>query len=384
MDVKNNDKNYIANTYARADVTFVSGKNSILVGDDGKEYIDFGTGIAVNGLGIAPDGWVEAVTKQLNALPHASNLYYTEPQSALAEILCKRTGMKKIFFCNSGAEANEGAIKCARKYAFDKKGSKNNEIITLVNSFHGRTMTTLSATGQDVFHDSFHPFPSGFKYVPANDYEAMAEAVNENTCAIMLELVQGEGGVMPLNKDYVQAVESLCSEKDIILIIDEVQTGNGRTGSLYAFQQFGITPDIVTTAKGLGNGLPIGAVMMGEKVKDVLVPGTHGSTFGGNPVACAGAIWVLNNITDELLLGVQRKSEYIKSRLLKCAKVKSVTGLGFMIGIECDDAKDVLRNCLERGLVVLTAKNKVRLLPALNIDEQTLERGLKILTEALQ
>ena len=383
MDYKQLDKEYIASTYKRADVLFVKGKGATLFDDNGKSYIDFGSGIAVNGLGFKHKKWTKAVTKQIKNLQHTSNLYYTMPQTILAERLCKRTGLKKVFFSNSGAEANEGAIKCARKYSFDKYGKERNEIITLKNSFHGRTMATVSATGQDVFHDFFFPFLDGFKYVEANNFEELSKAVDYKTCAIMLELIQGESGVMPLDIKFVQSIKKLCDSKDILLIIDEVQTGNGRTGSLYAFQEYGVMPDIMTTAKGLGNGLPLGAVLFGEKTKDVLVAGTHGSTFGGNPVACAGAVVVLDEMDDEFLKGVKVKSERLISALNSFSKVKAVTGKGFMLGVGCDDALKVREECLKRGLVVLTAKTKLRLLPPLNISDKELEKGIEILREIL-
>ncbi len=383
MDVKQQDKTYVAQTYGRADVTFTRGKGSLLWDENGKEYIDFCTGIAVNGLGIAEDGWLSAVTTQLNALPHASNLYYTAPQVQLAQMLVTKTGMKNVFFANSGAEANECAIKCARKYSFDKYGQGRHKIVTLVNSFHGRTLATITATGQDVFHKYFDPFLDGFAYATAGDYDDFVNK-SDNACAVMFELVQGEGGVMALDPDYVKKVVEYCHKKDILVICDEVQTGNGRTGALYAFQRYGFTPDIFTTAKGLGNGLPIGACVMGEKTAGVLTGGSHGSTFGGNPVCAAGAVAVLKQIDEKLLEGVIEREKVIRNALENCKKVKSVSGLGLMLGIEVDgDAKDVVKQCLQRGLVVLTAKTKVRLLPALNIPIDQLEKGLNILTEVL-
>ena len=383
MDVKQQDKTYIAPTYGRADVTFTRGKGSLLWDDKGNEYIDFCTGIAVNGLGIAEDSWLAAVTAQLNTLPHASNLYHTAPQAELAELLVTKTGMKNVFFANSGAEANECAIKCARKYSYDKYGKGRHKIVTLVNSFHGRTLATITATGQDVFHKFFDPFVDGFTYVPAGDFDAFVKE-SENAAAVMFELVQGEGGVMALDPDYVKKVVDYCRQKDILVVCDEVQTGNGRTGALYAFQRYGFTPDIFTTAKGLGNGLPIGACVMGEKTAGTLVAGTHGSTFGGNPVCAAGAVAVLNQIDQELLDGVLQREKIIRDALANCKKVKSVSGLGLMLGVEVDgEAKDVVAACRNRGLIVLTAKTKVRLLPALNIPLDLLNKGLNILTEVL-
>lgn len=374
---------HIVGSYGRQNVVFVEGKKSTLIDEDGKEYIDFGSGIAVNGLGISQDEWADEVCKQVKKLAHTSNLYYNVAQSNLAKMLCDRTGLDKVFFGNSGAEANEGAIKCARKYSFDKYGEGRYEIICLKQSFHGRTMATLSATGQDVFHTMFNPFLEGFKFATANDIQSIKDLVSSKTCGIMMELVQGEGGVIPLDKTFVKEVEKICNDNDLVLIIDEVQTGNGRTGTLYAFEQYDIKPDIVTTAKGLGNGLPIGAVMFSKKTSGVFTVGTHGSTFGGNPICCAGACKVLEQIDNKLLTEVKKKSELIFNTLLKCEKVKSVTGLGLMIGIEVDNANEIKEKCLQNGLVVLTAKTKLRLLPALTISYEELEKGLKILIEQL-
>ena len=384
MNIFEEDKYYIANTYSRQPVEFVYGEGSYLYDVNGKKYIDFGSGIAVNGLGIAQSDWAKAVIKQIKTLPHVSNLYYTQPQVNLAKLLCSKTKLSKVFFSNSGAEANECAIKAARKYSFDKYGEGRYEIITLKNSFHGRTMATLTATGQDVFHNYFMPFLDGFKYAEANNYESVKKAISNKTCAVMLELIQGEGGVIPLDVDFVKKVASLCKKKDILLILDEVQTGNGRTGTLYAYMQYGIKPDIVTTAKGLGNGLPIGATMFNEKTSNVLTPGTHGSTFGGNPVSAAGACVVLKKLNSKLLIEVKAKSDKIISELSGLKGVKSISGLGLMLGIECDDLKEKVNACLEKGLVVLTAKNKIRLLPALNISNDTLDAGLNILKEVLK
>lgn len=386
MSITENDKKYIAGTYARFPVELVSGKGSILKDSAGKKYIDLGSGIAVNIFGVADEEWQAAVTKQLSILPHTSNLYYTEPCSTLAGMLCERTGMKKVFFSNSGAEANECAIKAARKYACDKYGDeKHSTIITLKNSFHGRTIATLKATGQDGYHKYFGPFPEGFVYAEANNADDVKRLADENDCAaIMMELVQGEGGVCRLEKSFVDEVRKIAEDKDLLIIIDEVQTGNGRTGKLYSYMHYGFTPDIVTTAKGLGGGLPIGATMLGERVKDVLVPGSHGSTFGGNPVCCAGACNILSRIDDALLDAVNKKSEYIFSELNEAKGVKSISGLGLMIGIETEkSAKDIAAACLERGVLVLTAKSKVRLLPALNIGSAELENGIDVLKQVI-
>lgn len=386
MSITSNDKQFVANTYARFPIELVSGKGAILKDSNGKEYIDLGSGIAVNIFGVADDEWQKAVTHQLSVLPHTSNLYYSEPCSTLAELLCERTGMKKVFFSNSGAEANECAIKVARKYAFDKYGDESHStIITLKNSFHGRTIATLKATGQDVFHTDFGPFPEGFVYAEANNFDDVKKFVDTEKCiAVMMELVQGEGGVCKLDENFVKSVAELVKEKDMLLIIDEVQTGNGRTGELYAYMHYGIQPDIVTTAKGLGGGLPIGATMLGENVENVLTYGSHGSTFGGNPVSCAGACNIIKRIDDKLLNEVKEKSAYIFSELEGAKGVKSVSGLGLMIGVETEKpAKEVANACIEKGVLVLTAKTKVRLLPSLNIDWDDLKKAIRILKEVI-
>lgn len=386
MSITSNDKQFVANTYARFPIELVSGKGAILKDSNGKEYIDLGSGIAVNIFGVADDEWQKAVTHQLSVLPHTSNLYYSEPCSTLAELLCERTGMKKVFFSNSGAEANECAIKVARKYAFDKYGDESHStIITLKNSFHGRTIATLKATGQDVFHTDFGPFPEGFVYAEANNFDDVKKFVDTDKCiAVMMELVQGEGGVCKLDENFVKSVAELVKEKDMLLIIDEVQTGNGRTGELYAYMHYGIQPDIVTTAKGLGGGLPIGATMLGENVENVLTFGSHGSTFGGNPVSCAGACNIIKRIDDKLLNEVKEKSAYIFSELEGANGVKSVSGLGLMIGVETEKpAKEVANACIEKGVLVLTAKTKVRLLPSLNIDWDDLKKAIRILKEVI-
>ena len=386
MSITSNDKQFVANTYARFPIELVSGKGAILKDSNGKEYIDLGSGIAVNIFGVADDEWQKAVTHQLSVLPHTSNLYYSEPCSTLAELLCERTGMKKVFFSNSGAEANECAIKVARKYAFDKYGDESHStIITLKNSFHGRTIATLKATGQDVFHTDFGPFPEGFVYAEANNFDDVKKFVDTDKCiAVMMGLVQGEGGVCKLDENFVKSVAELVKEKDMLLIIDEVQTGNGRTGELYAYMHYGIQPDIVTTAKGLGGGLPIGATMLGENVENVLTYGSHGSTFGGNPVSCAGACNIIKRIDDKLLNEVKEKSAYIFSELEGAKGVKSVSGLGLMIGVETEKpAKEVANACIEKGVLVLTAKTKVRLLPSLNIDWDDLKKAIRILKEVI-
>ena len=385
MNVKELDKQYVANTYARFDLQLVKGKGSLVYDEKGNEYIDLGTGIAVNGFGVADEEWKASVIAQLNEISHTSNLYYSTPCALLAEALCKRTGMQKVFFSNSGAEANECAIKAARKHGEVTKGEEFYTIITLKNSFHGRTITTLSATGQDVFHQHFTPMTDGFVHATANDFEEMQTLVKtHNVCGILLELVQGEGGVMALDKNYVQKVAQLAKQENILLMIDEVQTGNGRTGSLYAYMQYGITPDVVTTAKGLGGGLPIGATLLGEKAAGLFTPGLNGSTFGGNPVCAAGALNIINRIDDDLLKSVQEKSGYIFNALQGAKGVKSVSGLGLMLGIECErNASDVLADCQKRGVLVIKAKHKVRLLPALNIPWEQLEQAITILKEEL-
>ena len=378
------DKEYVAGTYGRFPVELVSGKGSVVTDVNGKAYIDMGSGIGVTAFGFGDEAWTAAVTAQLGKLQHTSNLYYTEPCARLAKLLCGKTGMKKVFFANSGAEANECAIKVARKYSAEKKGPACNTIITLVNSFHGRTLTTLAATGQDHFHQLFQPLTPGFAHVPANDIAALEKAVEElNPAGIMLECVQGEGGVLPLTAEFVAAADKLCKAHDIPLIIDEVQTGNGRTGTLYAYMQFGITPDVVSTAKGLGGGLPIGACLMGEKVQNVLGPGDHGSTYGGNPVCCAGAVSVIGRMDEEFLAGVREKSAYVFSQLEGAPGVESVAGMGLMIGIKTvKSAKDVVNACMEQGVLCLTAKDKVRLLPALNIPMEDLQKAVAVIKAA--
>ena len=384
MNTFEKDSTYIAHAYGRLPVEFARASGSEVFGSDGKRYIDLGSGIAVNIFGHCDPVWTAAVEKQLHTFAHTSNYYYSAPQADLAERLCTRTGMARVFFSNSGAEANECAIKTARKYAFDKYGKGRSTIVTLTGSFHGRTMATLAATGQDAFHNYFFPFPEGFAYTPANDAEALKAALDGSVCALLLEMVQGEGGVNVLDRDFVQTAAALCAERDVLLLVDEVQTGNGRTGTLYAYEQFGVKPDILTTAKGLGGGLPIGATLLGGKTAGTLTPSSHGSTFGGNPVCAAGALSVIDRIDDALLAGVRRKGAYIREKLEKHPAVGSVSGMGLMLGIQTKkDAKDVCARALEKGLLVLTAKDKVRLLPALNIPDPLLEEGLEILQSIL-
>ncbi len=383
MNNKEIDKQYVANTYARFDIEIVDGKGSRVIDANGKEYIDLATGIAVNTFGIADKEWIDAVTAQLGKFQHTSNLYYSEPCASLAKLLCERTGAKRVFFGNSGAEANECAIKVARKWAQDTKGEGDYTIITLKNSFHGRTITTLKATGQDVFHKDFGPFPDGFAYAEANNADSVREIVKgTKCCAIMMEMVQGEGGVLPLNRDFVLDCVEIARENDLLIIADEVQTGNGRTGTLYAYEQFGFVPDIVSTAKGLGGGLPIGATLMFERVENTLNAGSHGSTFGGNPIACAGALNIISRLDKKLLDGVKERSEYIFNALNGAKGIKSVSGLGLMIGVETErDSAQVLKACFEKGILPIKAKTKIRLLPALNIPMDDLKAAIEILKE---
>ena len=383
MDTKELDKTYIAGTYARFPLTIVKGKGSTVWDDTGKAYIDLSTGIAVNTFGLADDTWQAAVTAQLGTLQHMSNLFYTEPCASLAQLLCEKTGMKKVFFSNSGAEANECAIKAARKYAADTKGKDYYTIVTLKNSFHGRTITTLAATGQEVFHQDFTPLTPGFVYATPNDFEDLKHLTEEHKCAaVMLEVVQGEGGVIALDKEYLLAVEQLCKDKDMALICDEVQIGNGRSGYLYGYMAYDLHPDIVSTAKGLAGGLPLGATLLGDKLKDTLTPGSHGSTFGGNPVCCAGALSILSRLDEKTLAGVRQRSEYIVKSLTGAKGILSVTGLGLMLGIETEkDAGEILAACREKGVLVIKAKQKLRLLPALNIPMEQLEQAVEVIKE---
>lgn len=385
MDIRALDRTYIANTYDRYDPVLVSGQGSIVFDDAGRRYIDMGTGIAVNAFGVADPVWAAAVAEQAGRIQHACNKYYTGPQALLAERLCARTGMRKVFFGNSGAEANECALKVARKYGSDRYGTARPNIITLENSFHGRTIATLAATGQAVMHQHFGPFPDGFRYAPAGDVAALERLFDGTVCGMLIELVQGEGGVNVLDPGYVRAVERLCRENDALFMIDEVQTGNGRTGTLYAYQGYGVEPDVVTTAKGLAGGLPIGATLLGARAADVLKSGDHGSTFGGNPVCAAAALSILDRIDETLLADVRKKGAYLKETLSAAAGVKSVTGLGLMLGVEAEKpAADIVRRCMERGVLALTAKNKVRLLPALNIPFELLAEAAEIIKGVIE
>ena len=374
-------------TYGRFQTALVSGKGASAKGADGKDYIDFTSGIGVNSLGYCDEGWVKAVTSQAAAIQHISNLYYSPLQVKVAEKLCSLTGMDKVFLCNSGAEANECAIKIARKYSYDKYGIGRQKILTLVNSFHGRTVTTLAATGQDVFHNFFFPFTEGFEYVTANDTDDFKAHISDEICAVFIELIQGEGGVMPLSEEFVSEIAKVCSEKDILLMIDEVQTGVARTGTFYCYEQYGIKPDVVTSAKGLGGGLPIGACLCNEKLSSVMTPGTHGTTFGGNPIACAAANEVLSRVaTNEFLADVCKKGEYFREKLSAMPNVKEIRGKGMMIGIvtEKDNAKEIAAKCVDAGLLILTAKNLLSLLPPLTITYDEIDKGLKILQSVME
>ncbi|WP_270739521.1 aspartate aminotransferase family protein [Massilioclostridium coli] len=385
IDLKQKDKQYIANTYGRFDLCIEKGANATCKDYQDKFYIDFTSGIGVNSLGFSNQKWYTAVAKQAENLNHVSNLYYSEPCITLAEKLINRSGFSKVFFGNSGAEANEGAIKIARKYSYDKYGSGRSTIITLVNSFHGRTIATLEATGQEHFHQYFFPFTEGFRYAKANNLTDLQEKLDGSVCGIMCELIQGEGGVNPMEKDYIKAVEKLCKQNDIAFIVDEVQTGMGRTGSLLCCEQYDIHPNIVTLAKGLGGGLPIGAILMDEAYSSVLKPGDHGSTFGGNPIVCAGANVVMDYMTDSLFQQVKEKGHLIRKSLQDIPEVVGITGMGLMLGISLKNKKagEVAVECMQNGLMVLTAKEKIRLLPPLTITESELEQGLEILIKVL-
>ena len=375
--VMNMDREYVAHTYARFPVDIVSGKGSLVQDSDGREYIDMGSGIAVTSFGIADEMWIAAVEEQIRRVQHTSNLYYTSPCAKLAKMLCEKTGMARVFFGNSGAEANECAIKVARKWAAEKKGPACSTIVTLENSFHGRTLTTLAATGQEHYHELYQPLTPGFAHIAAGDLEALKSlAAGGTVAAVLIECVQGEGGVVPLDPDFAKHLQEYCREQDILLMVDEVQTGNGRTGELYAYMNYGLSPDVVTTAKGLAGGLPLGACLMAEKVKDVLGPGDHGSTFGGNPVACAAALSVLTRLTPDFLATVRTRADRLRASLESVPGIRSVSGLGFMLGLETErPAADVVKDCMEHGVLCLTAKSKVRLLPALNIPEALLEKA---------
>ncbi len=375
MSIMDMDKAYVAGTYKRFPVEIVSGKGSHALDSQGKTYVDMGSGIGVTAFGYGDEAWKAAVCAQLDKVQHTSNLYYNAPCARLAKLLCEKTGMKKVFFSNSGAEANECAIKAARKYSAEKKGADCYTIVTLQNSFHGRTLTTLAATGQDHFHQLYQPLTPGFVHVPANDIQALKDCVAKvKVAGILMEVVQGEGGVLPLTAEYLAAANKLAHEQDIPLMMDEVQIGNGRSGKLYGYMNFDVQPDIVSTAKGLGGGLPIGACLLGEKVQNVLGFGDHGSTYGGNPVCCAGGVSIIGRLTDDFLAEVQKKSAYVFESLTNAPGIESVTGLGLMIGVKpVAPAAEVVKACMERGVLCLTAKNKVRLLPALNIPMEDLK-----------
>lgn len=382
-------KKYVANTYARFDLLLELGNGSKLKDSDGKEYIDLGSGIGVNSLGYNNKNWIKAINNQLNKLQHTSNLYYNKPYIELAEKLCNITKFDKVFFANSGAEANESAIKCSRKYSFIKygKNAKRYNIVSLKNSFHGRTMATISATGQDVFHNFFFPFLEGFLFAEANNLEDTISKLKNNSCAIIMELIQGEGGVIPLNKEYVKAVREYCDKNDILIIIDEVQTGVGRTGKFLCSEHYNLKADIITLAKGLGGGLPIGAMLMNKKCSDTFTAGDHASTFGANPVICSGALEILKTLDKNFLKEITKKGKYIKDNLKKLDNVKSVDGIGLMLGIELKEglnAREIVEKCISKGIIPLTAKNKIRLLPPLNISKKDLEKAIRILSEVLK
>lgn len=385
LEIMERDRQNILGTYARNQLCIEKGSGAVCYSPEGRRFIDFSSGIGVNSLGFCDDGWVRAITEQARRLQHTSNLFFTEPCGELAEILIQRTGYDKVFFCNSGAESNEGAIKAARKYSYLKYGEKRFEIITLLDSFHGRTMATITATGQDGYHKYFDPFVEGFLYARSNDMEDMKSKISDRTCAVMIELVQGEGGVNTLDQDYVKELASLCREKDILLVVDEVQTGIGRTGKMFAYEHYGIEPDLVTMAKGLGGGLPIGGILFHQRTAHVLTAGDHGTTYGGNPVACAGGVEVLKRLDAEFLKQVEEKAVYMRNEISNMAGVSQVTGLGMMIGIALKekDAKTAVKECIDLGLIILTAKDRVRLLPPLNITMEEISEGLKILKQVL-
>lgn len=378
---------HIMPTYGRYPVSMNCGHGRMCKDEDGQKYIDFGSGIGTNSLGFCDSSWVEAVCEQVHKIQHTSNYYYTEIQADFAEKLCNITGMSKMFFGNSGAEANECAIKIARKYSFDKYGKDRNKIITLVNSFHGRTIATLSATGQDVFHNYFFPFVGGFDYAEANNIKDLDSKIDDTVCAVMIEFIQGEGGVLSLEQDFVNHIAEICREKDLVFIADEVQTGVGRTGKFLAAEHYGVKPNVVTLAKGIAGGLPMGVCLADEKCCNVLTKGTHGSTFGGNPVACAGGLAVLNKVTaDGFLDEVNEKSKYLREKLLKIDEVESLSGTGLMVGIKLKskNAADIVAKALEKGLLLLTAKDKVRLLPPLTITYEEIDKGISIMEEILK
>lgn len=384
MSLQSTDKKYIANTYNRFPVSIVSGKGSVVKDENGKEYIDLGSGIGVTSFGIADDVWQKAIAEQIGKVQHMSNLYYTEPCARLAELLCEKTGMKKVFFSNSGAEANECAIKLARKYAFDKYGKDRYTIVTLKNSFHGRTLTTLSATGQEHYHELFNPLTPGFTSVDMGDLDALNKIHAETPVAgVLVECIQGEGGVLPIDADFIKSLNAWCNENDVLFMVDEVQTGNGRTGEFYAYMNYGVNPDVVSTAKGLAGGLPLGATLIGEKAQSVLGFGDHGSTFGGNPVCCAAAVSIVKRIDSNLLADVKEKSKAVFEALNGAKGVESVSGMGLMIGIKpVRPAAEIVKEVMDKGVLCLTAKDKVRLLPALNIPKETLLEAVEIIKTA--
>lgn len=385
-EIQQQEAQHMMPTYGRFPVALTSGKGAVAMDTEGKEYIDFTSGIGVNSLGYCDDGWVQAVSRQAARLQHISNLYYSDVQTELAGLLCELTGYSKVFLCNSGAEANECAIKLARKYSEEKYGQQRSNIVTLKNSFHGRTITTLAATGQEVFHQYFFPFTQGFSYAEANNLDSVKSCVDEHTCALLIELVQGEGGVLPLEKGFVQQLSLFCKERDILLMVDEVQTGVSRTGSLYCFEQYDVRPDVFTSAKGLGGGVPIGACLCTEELGHVLSQGQHGTTFGGNPIASAAALEVLSRVSGkEFLQQVREKGDYLRAKLEAIPGVTQVRGLGMMLGVqlEKDNAKEVAGACVQHGLLILTAKNVLRLLPPLTISYEEMDKGLAILQKVI-
>lgn len=386
MTFEEKDKRYIAATYARFPVRLVRGEGRTVYDADGKAYLDLAAGIGVNIFGYGDAEWTAAVTGQLGALQHASNLYYTEPCVSLAEALCERSGMEKVFFCNSGAEANECAIKAARKWGEEHKSPEHFNIVTLKGGFHGRTLAALAATGQEEYHKDFLPLTPGFLTADPEDAEGLERVVTEHKCAaVMLETVQGEGGVVPLSEEFLRAAADIAKRHDLLLIIDEVQTGMGRTGAFYSYMCFGLQPDIVTSAKGLGGGLPIGAVLFGGRTADVLTPGTHGSTFGGNPVVTAGALNIVKRLTPEFLAEVSRKGERIVSALTGAKGIRSVTGRGLMLGVLTEKpAGEVIAALRDEGVLVIKAKDKVRLLPPLNITDDEIDFAVRAIKKVCE
>lgn len=381
MTTQQSDRQYVAHTYNRFPLEIVGGKGSTVYGADGREYIDLGSGIAVNIFGLCDEQWQQAVTQQLGKFQHTSNLYYSAPVAQLAQMLCERTGMSKVFFSNSGLEANECAVKAARKWGCTHKGSDYYNIITLKKSFHGRSIAMLAATGQEHYHEQFQPLPGGFLYADVGDAEGLERLMTENHCAaVMIEVVQGEGGVTPIGQEFASQVAELAKKHDLLLIADEVQIGNGRSGKLYGYMHYGLTPDLVTTAKGLGGGLPIGATLFSERVQDVFSPGDHGSTFGGNATCCAGAVNILSRIDAALLRGVEERSAFLVSELSGAKGIKTVRGMGLMLGFEPEQpARAFAEKLLENGVLVTTAKQMIRLLPALNIPMEQLKTAVQII-----